>query len=219
MFNFRIVNDTQYIPWCQQCNFCASWRTQMNLNVAATLWCKRYFGLDVFQIVDSLAMLYRQLQHNMTSRCYRSGKPWNGEKERESEKSEKSRVVSNLIINIIISTVNVQLCTKHRLQKEKNWMDSLSSSLSLWRYINHLLKTQQRHKKFQWTGIHSAFFFLNSFSLLLRRKQMIELYSRHSCIRCTYLSNGGALISHRCCSGTVCQTRANFTIAAASIKP
>lgn len=96
MLNFRVINDTQYIPGCQECNFCASWRTQMNLNVAATLWCKRYFGLDVFQIVDSLAMLYRQLQHNVTSRCYRSVKPWNGEREK---RSETGPVVSNLIIN------------------------------------------------------------------------------------------------------------------------
>lgn len=35
----------------------------------------------------------------------------------------------------------------------------------------------------------------------------------------TYLSNGGALISQRCCSGTVCQVRANLTIEAASIRP
>lgn len=46
----------------------------MDLNVAATLGCERYFGLDVFQIVDAFAMLNGQLQHNVTSRRYRSAR-------------------------------------------------------------------------------------------------------------------------------------------------
>lgn len=43
--------------------------------------------------------------------------------------------------------------------------------------------------------------------------------TKKNAARATHLSNAGAYISQRCCSGTVCHVRATFIIAAASISP